>query len=170
MLGKVVGKVARPVRIHFFLGDGRRLGVRAQNALLLVGAVVDVVLVFPVLFGLIERQVRVAVQFFEAFPMFGIDRGPDAAGEGDAGGILHAVVHRLDVPQLEDQLFRLFLNDGNILDVLDMDDELVPAEPPHRVGAAEMRFQALCGVHQDGVPHQVAHAVVDMLKIVQIDD
>ena len=51
-----------------------------------------------------------------------------------------------------------------------MDDELVPAEPPHRVGAAEMRFQALCGVHQDGVPHQVAHAVVDMLKIVQIDD
>lgn len=73
------------------------------------------ILIFAILFGLIQRQVGIVIQFLETFPMQRIDRSPDATGKVDGRRIFGTIVYRLDFLQFMNNLFRLFLQDGSAL-------------------------------------------------------
>ncbi len=82
------------------------------------------------------------------------------------------VLDALDVHRLVDRLGQAVAerDRGRLVDVLADDDELVPAEPRHRVRGTDGRDQPARERDQQRVAGGVAVEVVDALEVVQVDE
>ena len=93
---------------------------------------------------------------------------PRVEGDADTG----APVDLLPVDQKrlpEERLQPLGHRRGRFLLAVDHDDELVPAQPRQRVGAADGAGKAPRHLLQELVPHLVAARVVQVLEVVQVE-
>ena len=120
--------------------------------------------VFPLVLCCVKRQIGLAVQLVERYPIGRKIRDADRPRN-----LIGPILSRISGPEFPAQLFRFGHCVLDLGDIAQEDDKFVPADPPDDIALAEYAPDFFGDLGEDCVAENMTKGIVDRLEIVEVD-